>query len=301
MSRCRTLRVGDEVIDAASFLIATGSTIVPPDWPGLRESGFITSTEALELQTVPKTLIVLGGGPVGCEFAQYFARLGARVTLVQEAPNLLMLEDADLGAALQTAFESESIEVVTGARTLRIERPADTVRVSVQTPTGVRTLEADVLMLATGRRPNVEGFGFETAFVQADEHGVRTDEYLRTTSPNIFAAGDVIGRRCLVHMAEYGGRIAARNALLPEAVPVDFDLYECRSVYTHPEVAVAGLTEADCRARDIAYEVVRYPFSEHGRAVVQNVPEGFVENDRSQGRPDSRHRIRGRRCGKSHP
>ena len=127
------------------------------------------------------------------------------------------------------------------------------------------------------RRPNVEGFGLKRAGVAFDRNGIQHDRYLQTTNPAIYAAGDVLGRRCQVHTAEYGGRIAAKNAFCGERVVMDFDLFDVHSVYTQPEVAVAGLNERTLRERGIAYEAAGYPFHDHGKALTMNLPQGFVK------------------------
>ncbi len=271
------LAVDGTTIEAQRFVIATGSTIEAPPITGLTASDYFTSDVALELTRIPKRIVTIGGGPVGCEFAQYFARLGSEVTIVQETPTLLRSEDDDVGQAVRGALERDGVRVMCDARITSIDRRDDERIVSIESQGDRETIVVDAVFLATGRRPNVEDFDFERAGIAFDRTGIRVDEYLRTTSPHIFAAGDVIGRRCLVHAAEHGGKIAAKNAFCDAPVAMDFDLFDTHSVYVQPEVAVTGLTERVARSRNIEIEVASYQFSEHGKALTMNLPDGFVK------------------------
>jgi len=270
-------------VEAGRFVIATGSHVVAPAIDGLADVGYLTSDDALELTRIPRSLAIIGGGPVGCEFAQYFARLGARVTLLQEEPRLLRQEDEDVGRALEAALTAEGIDVRTGCVVRRCTREGGDRLLSVfgadgaKGEGGVSELRVAAIVLASNRVPNVDRLALDVAGVARSQNGIAVDAYLATTNPRIYAAGDALGRRFLVHAAEYAGRLAAQNAFAREPRAADFDRWEAHAVYTQPQVAVAGLTERDCRERGIAVRVRRHPFRDVGKAVVAGEPEGFVK------------------------
>jgi pyruvate/2-oxoglutarate dehydrogenase complex dihydrolipoamide dehydrogenase (E3) component len=271
------IEVGGRRIAAGRFVIATGSHVVAPPIDGLVETGYLTSDDALELTRVPPSLAILGGGPVGCEFAQYFSRLGARVTLLQEEPALLRQEDDDVGRALEAALAHEGVDVRTGCTVRHCGRDGAEPVLSLRDSAGDGELRAAAVLLASNRVPKLEGLALDVAGVARSAHGIAVDDYLATTNPAIYAAGDVLGRRYLVHVAEYAGRLAARNAFAREPRAADFDRFEAHAVYTQPQVAVAGLTERDCAARGIVVRVRRHPVRDVGKAVVAGEPEGFVK------------------------
>ena len=275
------IEVGERQIAADRFVIATGSHVVAPEVPGLAACGYITSDDALEMTQVPRSIAILGGGPVGCEFAQYFARLGTRVTLVQHEPVLLRNEDGDVGIAIAGVLEHDGVAVATGTTVVRCERDGDRDGadriVTLEHRGARRDVRVETIMVATGRVPNVERLALERAGVALRDGAVAVDEYLRTSASHVYAAGDVIGRRCLVHVAAYAGKLAARNAFAPAPQAADFDRYETHAVYTQPQVAVAGLTERTCRERGIGVRVRRHPFRDVGKALVSNETDGFVK------------------------
>lgn len=264
-------------ITADRFIIATGSHIVPPPISGLREAGFITSEDVFEMTRPPRAVAVLGGGPVGCEFAQYFARLGSRVTLLQDGPELLRNEDPDVGRAVRRVLEREGVTVACDAQVERCTAAGDERVVTYASGEVTASVHVEAIMLAMGRTPNLANLQLACAGVLADERTIAVDPYLRTTNRSILAAGDVIGRRCLVHVAAYAGKLAARNAFAGTPEQADFDRYEAHAVYTQPQVAVAGLTERECRARGMAVRVRRHPFDEIGKALVSDEAQGFVK------------------------
>lgn len=274
----RELRVGDERIGAGKFIVATGSVINVPDIPGLHDSGFLTSDDVLELDALPASAVVLGGGATACELGQYLARLRVRTMMIQRNAQLMSHEDADVAASLQRYLEGDGLVILTGCRVERVERRDGQRIVSVRDAEGVmRTVQADVVFAALGRRPSVEGFGLERAGVAFDAGGVKIDEYLRTSNQDIFAAGDVTGLVELVHVAVYQGQLAARNALCSSADKADYDLQGARALFTDPQVAIAGLTERECRERGIEYHVAAYPFDDLGKAISIGQTKGFIK------------------------
>lgn len=271
------LAVGQEIIRAGKFVVCTGSIIDVPEIPGLRETGFVTSDDVLEMENPPKSFVTLGGGPTACELSQYLARMGCSVTMVQRSPTLLSLEDADIGTALGAAFEDEGIELHTATTLKRIEKAGTRKRVVAQRGPEEFIAEADEIFMALGRRPNVDGFGLEAAGVDFDREGVKVNDYLQTSNPDIFAAGDVTGSFELVHVAVYEGELAARNAFASAKKKADHDLQLARACFTDPQVAIAGRTERECRAHGIEYSVATFPFDDLGKAISANVTQGFVK------------------------
>jgi pyruvate/2-oxoglutarate dehydrogenase complex dihydrolipoamide dehydrogenase (E3) component len=257
-----TVVAGDRRIVAERFVIATGADVVAPPIDRLDGVPTITSTGVLEMTGVPGSIAIVGGGPIGCAFAQYFARLGSRVRLFQDAPELLRAEDPDVGAAVRAALERDGVDVVLGADLRR----ADVAR-------------CDVVMLATNRLPRAGGLDLPAGGIEGDRaRGIVVDDMLRSVSnPRAYAAGDVLGRRQLVHAAAYAGRLAATNAFAATPVAAEWDRWESHALYTQPQVAVAGLTERQCSERGIDVRVARLPATEVGKALVTEDTDGFVK------------------------
>jgi len=271
------LVVGDDVIRARKFLVSTGSVISVPDILGLREAGFVTSDDVLEMEDLPATVTVLGGGAVACELAQYLVRMGCIVTMVQRSKTVLSREDPDVGESLASALAADGIVLFTGTTVVGVERAGAKKRVIATHAARDIALESDEIFLARGRRPNVDGFGFDAAGIAYSENGVAVNEYLQTSNPDIFAAGDVTGNVELVHVAVYEGQLAARNALGATPKAARYELQRARAVFSDPQVAIAGLTERECCERGITFAVASYPFKELGKAIVADLTQGFIK------------------------
>ncbi|HLN46826.1 MAG TPA: FAD-dependent oxidoreductase, partial [Magnetospirillaceae bacterium] len=199
------LSIGSDIIVATKFVLSTGSVINVPDIPGLRETGYVTSDDVLELEAPPRSFITLGGGPTAVELSQYLRRMDCAVTMVQRSPTILSSEDPDVGEALGSALSDDGIELHTATVVKRVERDGARKRVIAQRGPHEMAFEADEIFLALGRRPNIDGLGLEHAGVVADARGVKVNEYLETANPDILAAGDVTGSYELVHVAVYEG------------------------------------------------------------------------------------------------
>ena len=273
----RELVVGEETIRASKFLIATGSIVNVPPVAGLVETGYVTSDDVLDMETLPKSVIVLGGGDVAVELAQYLTRMGVATTMLQRSATLLSAEDPDVGEALRMALERDGTRVFTGVALQSLSKTSALKQVTARVGGAAMAFEADEIFLALGRRPNVEEFGFEVAGVAYDREGVKVDDHLRTSNPDIFAAGDVTGTWELVHVAVYQGQLGAHNAFSPHPRRTDPDLWMSRAVFTEPQVGIAGLTERECQRRAIAYEKAVYPFAELGKAITAELTDGFVK------------------------
>jgi pyruvate/2-oxoglutarate dehydrogenase complex dihydrolipoamide dehydrogenase (E3) component len=274
-----TIVAGERRITAERFVIATGAAVIPPPIDGLDTVPTITSTGVLDISRAPRSIAIVGGGPIGCAFAQFFARLGAQVTLFQDAPELLRADDPDVGAAVRAALERDGVEVVLDADVRRARRDGDVAVLFADTARGAHGARADVVLLATNRRPRVDGLDLAAGGIEGDRaRGIVVDGTLRSVSnPRVYAAGDVLARRSLVHVAAYGGRLAASNAFANEPVAADWDRWEAHALYTQPQVAVAGLTERQCRERGIEVRAATLPASEVGKALVSDQAEGFVK------------------------
>jgi pyruvate/2-oxoglutarate dehydrogenase complex dihydrolipoamide dehydrogenase (E3) component len=266
-------------IVAERFVIATGSAEIPPPIDGLDGIATITSAGVLEMTRAPRSVGVIGGGPIGCAFAQFFARLGSRVTLFQDAPELLRADDPDVGTAVRSALERDGVEVVLDADVRRARRDGEISVLFADTARGAHGARCEVVLLATNRRPRVDGLDLAAGGIEGDTaRGIIVDAALRSVSnPRVFAAGDVLARRSLVHAAAYGGRLAATNAFAERPVAAHWERWESHAVYTQPQVAVAGLTERQCRERGIGVRVAKLPASEVGKALVTEQTEGFVK------------------------
>jgi pyruvate/2-oxoglutarate dehydrogenase complex dihydrolipoamide dehydrogenase (E3) component len=273
------LRVGDDVtLEAKSFILATGSVVAPPAVLGLEETGYIDSDAVLEADALPASIVVLGGGYVGAELGQFLARMGVKTTFVVRAKHLLSQEDSDVGEAVTLYFRREGIDVRTGAVMTRVERRGDKKAVHFVCDGKQELVEADAIFYALGRVPNVAGLELARAGVTCHPiTGIEVGPDLRTCVPNIFAVGDVTGVHPLVHVAIYQGEIAARNAVTGSSEQADYSLQKTHTIFTDPQVAIAGATEKELERAGIPYLTGAYLFSEHGKAVAINKTKGFVK------------------------
>jgi pyruvate/2-oxoglutarate dehydrogenase complex dihydrolipoamide dehydrogenase (E3) component len=267
------------VLEADRFIVATGSVVAPASAVhGLEEAGYIDSDGALELQELPKSLIVLGGGYIGCELGQFFARMGVKTSIVLRSPHLLSSEDHDIGEALTQYYIDEGIGVHTRTSICGVQKRGGKKVVHVQHEGVDGEITADELLYCLGRVPNISGLRLDAAGVEAHPiSGIMTDDTMRTSNPNIYAIGDVAAKHMLVHVAIYEGEIAARNALTGIDERAVYDLTKTHTVFSDPQLAVAGETERALQAKGIAYVKGTYDFAEHGKAQCLNKTKGFVK------------------------
>ena len=280
------IRVDEKTHVARKVVIAVGTSSSSPPISGLTDVEPLNSTTAMDLEKLPKSLIVLGGSAVGLELGQTFARFGVKVTIVELMPRLLQNEDEDVSEALQHHLESEGIEIHTGMAPTRVERDGGEIVVHVQHGTLEGQLRAEKLLVATGRRPNTSDIGLERAGIRLTDRGfVQVDTTMRTSNPNVYAAGDVTGGPGYVYVAAAGGRVAAENAmksLSPTGVASDdvreFDLSVVPNVtFTSPQVGSVGLTESSAKAQGIHVQVSRLDMEQVPRALVSHDKRGFVK------------------------
>lgn len=267
-----SISIGDEIIRGRRFVIATGSRPALPPIPLLEQAGFETSDSIFKRRDRPGHLTVIGGGPIGVELAQAFARLGSRVSIIEAADRLLPAHDPQVSAALQQALESEGLHVTTGAMVAGIHREGDIRQLRLSDDS---TLETDRILVATGRRPVLHGLGLEAAGVEYNQQGIRVDRRLRTSQKHIYAVGDVCGPYPFTHMAEYQAGIALANIVFRIPRKADYRVVP-QVVYTDPGVASVGLTERDAVAQGLRCEVAHFPIAELDRAITDRETTGFA-------------------------
>jgi pyruvate/2-oxoglutarate dehydrogenase complex dihydrolipoamide dehydrogenase (E3) component len=266
-------------LSARSIVIATGARPLVPRLPGLDAVEYLTSDTLWTLRELPRRLVVLGGGPIGAELAQCFARFGSEVTIVEMAPRLLPREDADAAAEVESRFRAEGLRLATAHRAVRVESGDDGPRLVCEHEGVEVALPFDRLLVALGRQANVEGFGLEALGVALSERGtVAVDGLLRTNFPNIYACGDVAGPYQFTHVASHQAWYAAVNGLLAPfwSFSADYRVIPW-ATFTEPEVARVGLSEDEARARGIACEVTKYGIDDLDRAIADGAEHGFVK------------------------
>lgn len=270
------LQVNGDVIKAERFVIATGSTPAVPPIEGLKESGYITSDEALELQALPKSIVIIGGGAVGLEFAEFFAPLGSRVTVLEMLPRVLPQEDEEISSAIQEYMDSEGIEIHTAARVVRVTRDGEEKVVVVETADGTRTFAAAEILVATGRKPLTDGLGVQAAGVDVERGFVVKDSELRTSQEHIFTAGDVAGGYLFTHKAVYEGEIAAHNAVSAVTLEADY-MAVPRVTFSEPQVGSVGLSEQQARDAGYAVRTAKVHLKDMGKGPAIGETQGFVK------------------------
>src|SRR5579875_2812174 len=271
----RTLRVGQTTITARHVLICTGSRPVEPPIPGLREAGFYTNETIFAVERPIPRLAVIGGGPIGVELGQALARLGSSVTIINHGERLLPRDDAEIAAVLENALVAKGIAVANRTEIIAARREGDE---AVLTLRGAHAgeLRGDAILVAVGRRPNVEGLNLEAAGVHYTERGIVVDRSLRTSAPHIYAAGDVTGGPLFTHYAGYQAAQAVRNIFLPLKLSFKPGVLPWVT-FTDPEVAHAGLTEDEARARGKPFTVLRLPYARVERAVTDHDTTGLMK------------------------
>ena len=266
---------GKREVEATNVVIATGS--FARSLPGVEYDGkrILNSDHALNTERVPASAIVVGAGAVGVEFASMWNDLGAEVTLVEALPRIVPLEDPDVSAAVQKAFEKHGMKVLPGARMdLKSVKPGvDSISIDVE---GAGTLTAEVLLVAIGRGPVVDGIGLERTAVKLDRGFIQVDGDLRTAEPTVFAVGDVVGGYQLAHVAAHEGIHAVEVIAGENPRPLDYNQMP-RCTYSRPQVASVGLSEEQAREAGVEVKVGKFPFTALGRAMINNDTDGFVK------------------------
>jgi mercuric reductase len=270
-------QVGEEKITAANFLIATGASPAPLRVDGVGETPYLTYKEALDLETLPRSLAVVGGGPIGLEIGQMYARFGTRVTILEALPRIAPLEEAEISDALRSYLEAEGIEIHTNVRVIRVGQGEGVTIVRAELEAETRDFQAEKLLLAAGLRANTANLGLETLGVETDRRGaVVVDGELRTTAKNVWAAGDVVGKLMLVTVAAQQGGLAAENALRGARKKFDYAGIP-HAIFTSPQVAGVGLKEEEARAQGYRVAVAKIPFEYVPKAAAIRDTRGLLK------------------------
>jgi pyruvate/2-oxoglutarate dehydrogenase complex dihydrolipoamide dehydrogenase (E3) component len=272
-----TLLLNEQKISSRTTIIATGSHPAQLQVEGLAEIGYLTSEDVFQLTDLPASLLIIGGGPIGVELGQALARLRVQVTLIQGSERILPREDPDVSATITHVLESEGVRLLTNARVLTADQWGHKKRVTVKQGEKMLVFEADEILLAAGRQPNVDGLNLDAIGVDYTAKGIKVDSYLRTSRTNIFALGDVIGGYLFTHVAAYHAGVAARNALLPIAKKkVDYRVLPW-CTFTDPEAAHVGLTYAEAQQQHKNTRVITFPWADIDRAQTEDAPAGFIK------------------------
>lgn len=267
-----SVRVDGKLLSAEKILIGTGSRTAVPPIPGIEDVNWLDHISALELTEVPESLLVVGGGPVGLEFAQIFSRFGSRVTIVNHDSQIAARSDTEAANELQAALEDEGIEVVLSSGVDSFARTAD----GIEAVLGGRTIKVSHVLLASGRKPNVERLGLEEVGVEVTSRGVVVDEHQRTSVPGICAAGDVAVGPMFTPTAQYQARIAVEDMFGDGSRRADYSVLPT-AIFTDPELGGVGMTEAEASAAGYEVEVVKHPLSAVTRAQYFGAKRGLYK------------------------
>jgi pyruvate/2-oxoglutarate dehydrogenase complex dihydrolipoamide dehydrogenase (E3) component len=271
----RTVMVGDIEIKARRFVVATGSSPTLPPIPGLEETPHLTNETVFDLRACPEHLIVIGGGPIGLELAQAFCRLGAAVTVL-EAAKPLAKDDPECAAIVLDQLAREGVAIRTGVKVARVRQEGRQVQVVLAAPDGEATIAGSHLLVAAGRRPNIDGLDLDAAGIKHERGAIVVDNRLRTTNRRVFAAGDVAGGLQFTHVANYHAGLVIRQALFRLRVRVDDDAIPWVT-FTDPELAHVGLSEAEALRRGHTIRVLRWPYHENDRAQTERGTQGHIK------------------------
>jgi len=268
-----TISVNNEKIASKRFVIATGSRPFVPPINGLDDVDYLTNLDIFSMRTLPPRLVVLGGGPIGLEMAQSFHRLGSKVTIVERLPHLLPQEDPEIADALQEKLVTEGLNILTSTSVEKVNSEAD---IKIISCSGNLKLEAEQLLVAVGRKPNVENLGLEAAGVNFTAKGITVDRRMRTSQKHIYACGDICGPYPFTHMAEYQAGIVISNAIFRFPKKTNYRVVPW-ATYTDPELARVGLTEQQARDQGIEPVVLRFEFKDIDRALTEVETSGLTK------------------------
>ncbi len=276
----RELSVGasGEKLRGRSVIVATGSHATPLPMDGLDEVGYLDNVSVLGLEKLPRSMVIVGSGPIGTEFSQMFTRLGCRVELISSSREPLPKEDAEVSAALRGYLEADGVSFHGDfrAEAVRLENGEKVVTARNKNSGASVEVRGEELLIAAGRAPTVDGLGFEKVGIEVGESGLVVDERLMTTAEGIYAAGDIVGGPLFTHAADYQAKVALQNALFPIKQKVDYRAMPW-TTFTDPEVARVGLTEREAREEREDVKVFKHPFSKLDRAICDGETEGFVK------------------------
>jgi pyruvate/2-oxoglutarate dehydrogenase complex dihydrolipoamide dehydrogenase (E3) component len=276
----QTIEVADKRLRFKKAVIATGARASQPDIPGLAEVGYLTNETVFSLTERPRRLGIIGGGAIGCEFAQTFQRLGCEVVLLHKNDHILDREDNDAAEIIQQVFIREGVQLFLQCTVERVEKTSEGKVIHFKNPSGNDSVIVDEILIGVGRSPNVEKLNLEAVNVEYDKRGVKVNDYLQTTNPKIYAAGDICMNWKFTHAADAAARIVIKNTLFS---PFGLGRSKLSSLvmpwatYTDPEVAHVGMYEQDIRAKGLEFDTIKIPFEKVDRAIADGETEGFVK------------------------
>ena len=270
-----TIEVGGQTLRFAKAVIATGARAAAPPIPGLKDVPYLTNETLFSLTELPKRFGIIGAGPIGCEMAQSFARLGAEVFLVRAEAGVLPREDRDAAAILEVAMIRDGVKFLERGKELKLAKDANGIRLQVGSPTDGYDVLVDQLLVAVGRAPNVEGLGLEIVGVEFDKKGVKVNDRLQTANPRIYACGDICSPYQFTHAADFMARIVIQNALFKGRAKAS-SLIIPWATYTSPEIAHVGLYEKEAKEKGIEVDTFTQELSKVDRAILDGETEGFV-------------------------
>lgn len=272
-----TIELGGRQLRAKRFIIASGSHPLVPAIEGLKDINYLTNEDVFDLEVLPKSLAVLGGGPIGMELSQAFVRLGVEVSIIEMLDRLLLHEDEEIANVLVDEFEKEGIKIYSGKKAVRFSKEAGLISIVLEDKEKKQSvIKAEKVLVAVGRAANVAELNLEKAGVKYSKKGIVVDRTLRTSAKNIYACGDVVGPYQFSHMAEYQAIVALRNALLPFKRKVDYSTVSW-CTFTEPQVARVGMTEEEAKAKYKEIKVYRSYYSGNDRALTDLEEVGFAK------------------------
>ncbi|MBC8245444.1 MAG: NAD(P)/FAD-dependent oxidoreductase [Verrucomicrobia bacterium] len=266
-----------QAVTAGQIMISTGSRVADLPLPSLAKLGCMTSDDALRLESLPKSIIVLGGGAVAVEFAQFFARFDVEVTVLQRSPHILKTFDDDVAGEVEAAFRDESITVHTGCSLTGARQDGSEKVIAFEQDGEQHEARAEAVFHGLGRSPNTDSLALENTGVETKRGRILCDAQMRSSAPHIFAGGDCAGPHEIVHLAIQQGEVAAHNMLRPSELRSMDDRLLISVVFTDPQAATVGLTEKAAKARGIPYRAARYPFHDHGKSIIMEAMHGSVK------------------------
>ncbi len=272
-----SIELDGKIISSKRFIICTGSHPMVPPIEGLGDLDYLTNENVFDLESLPKSIAVLGGGPIGMEMSQAFLRLGVEVSIIEMLDRLLFREDGEVARVLTDALEKEGARIYAGRKAVKFSKQGDSVSITLLDKANKKYfVNAEKVLVAVGRSPNVQGLGLEKAGVKYSNKGIAVDATLRTSAGNIYACGDVVGPYQFSHMAEYQAIIVVGNLFFPFKRRVDYSAVPW-CTFTDPELAHLGLTEEEARARYKRIKVYRSEYRGNDRAVIDIKEKGMVK------------------------
>ena len=269
-----TLKINGEEISAKKFIVATGTSPKIPPIEGLDSVSYLTNESVFKIDKLPKSMVILGGGPIGVELGQALNRLGVTVTIIERNSRILPRDEVEFSERMSNILLKEGVQIEAGASAVKVEKKGKGIRLSAERNNKIFEIDAEQILIAVGRKANLELLDLHNAGVKTHMQGISVNKYLQTTNPQIYAAGDIVGPYLFSHMAEYQGKTAAMNAILPFKSRVNYK-HIAWTTFTQPEMAHAGLTEADFQPSKI--RVFNYNFEDLDRTMTHPGESGLLK------------------------